>query len=89
MTPDKHVLAVKTKVSGGEYRGKDDATAVFYEELGILALTLLKDIGFPTQGDARGSHNMWLRPSALDEAVATINSRGVVTALLYRGCVAQ
>jgi fructose 1,6-bisphosphatase len=70
-------------ISGGEYLGKDDPVLLAVEPLANALNLFMRDRFYMTQGDGRGSHNMFPTPLALDEAVATVNSRAVsVSAML-------
>lgn len=81
------LLAASTEklaiISGGEYLGKDDPVLLAVEPLANALNLFLRDRFYMTQGDGRGSHNMFPTPLALDEAIATVNSRAVsVSAML-------
>jgi fructose 1,6-bisphosphatase len=72
-------LAVFT---GGEYRGKDDPVLLAVEPLANGLNLFMRDRFYMTQGDGRGSHNMFPAPLAFGEAIATVNSRAVAVAAL-------
>jgi fructose 1,6-bisphosphate aldolase/phosphatase len=81
------LLAASTEklavISGGEYLGKDDPVLLAVEPLANGLNLFLRDRFYMTQGDGRGSHNMFPTPLAFGEAVATVNSRAVsVSAML-------
>jgi fructose 1,6-bisphosphate aldolase/phosphatase len=81
------LLAASTEklaiISGGEYLGKDDPVLLAVEPLANALNLFMRDRFYMTQGDGRGSHNMFPTPLALGEAVATVNSRAVsVSAML-------
>jgi fructose 1,6-bisphosphate aldolase/phosphatase len=75
------LLAASTEklavISGGEYLGKDDPVLLAVEPLAGALNLFLRDRFYLTQGDGRGSHNMFPTPLAFAEAVATVNSKGV------------
>jgi fructose 1,6-bisphosphate aldolase/phosphatase len=64
-------------ISGGEYLGKDDPVLLAVEPLANGVFLFLRDRFYMTQGDGRGSHNMFPTPLALEEAIATVNSKAV------------
>ncbi len=70
-------------ITGGEYRGKDDAVSITNNKRfnDIFKLEVLK---YATQGDARGSFVAIPRPSPLGEAVATDNSRPIQVNLEHK-----
>jgi fructose 1,6-bisphosphate aldolase/phosphatase len=81
------LLAASTEklavISGGEYLGKDDPVLLAVGPLAGALNLFLRDRFYMTQGDGRGSHNMFPTPLALTEAVATVNSKAVaVSAML-------
>jgi fructose 1,6-bisphosphate aldolase/phosphatase len=81
------LLAASTEklavISGGEYLGKDDPVLLAVEPLANGLNLFLRDRFYMTQGDGRGSHNMFPTPLAFGEAIATVNSRAVsVSAML-------
>lgn len=70
-------------ISGGEYLGKDDPVLLAVEPLANALNLFMRDRFYMTQGDGRGSHNMFPTPLAFGEAVATVNSKAVaVSAML-------
>jgi fructose 1,6-bisphosphate aldolase/phosphatase len=69
-------------ISGGEYLGKDDPVLLAVEPLANALYLFLRDRFYMTQGDGRGSHNMFPTPLALEEAVATVNSKAVSVAAM-------
>jgi fructose 1,6-bisphosphate aldolase/phosphatase len=75
------LLAASTEklavISGGEYLGKDDPVLLAVEPLANALNLFLRDRFYMTQGDGRGSHNMYPTPLAFGEAIATVNSRAV------------
>jgi fructose 1,6-bisphosphate aldolase/phosphatase len=75
------LLAASTEklavISGGEYLGKDDPVLLAVEPLANALNLFMRDRFYMTQGDGRGSHNMFPTPLARNEAVATVNSRAV------------
>jgi fructose 1,6-bisphosphatase len=80
------LLAASTEklaiISGGEYLGKDDPVLLAVEPLANALNLFMRDRFYMTQGDGRGSHNMFPTPLALGEAVATVNSRAVAVAAM-------
>lgn len=74
-----HVFEASTEklaiITGGEYRGKDDAVSV--QTLAMNQFFKRKVTLYTTQGNARGSFMNIPRPSRLREAVATDNSRAI------------
>jgi fructose 1,6-bisphosphate aldolase/phosphatase len=81
------LLAASTEklavISGGEYLGKDDPVLLAVEPLANALNLFLRDRFYMTQGDGRGSHNMFPSPLPFGQAVATVNSKAVaVSALL-------
>jgi fructose 1,6-bisphosphate aldolase/phosphatase len=81
------LLAASTEklaiIAGGEYIGKDDPVLLAVEPLANALNLFLRDRFYMTQGDGRGSHNMFPTPLAFEEAIATVNSRAVsVSAML-------
>jgi len=64
-------------ITGGEYRGKDDPVLLAVEPLANAINLFMRDRFYMTQGDGRGSHNMFPAPLAFGEAIATVNSRAV------------
>jgi fructose 1,6-bisphosphate aldolase/phosphatase len=81
------LLAASTEklavISGGEYLGKDDPVLLAVEPLANALNLFMRDRFYMTQGDGRGSHNMFPTPLAFGEAVATVNSKAVaVSAML-------
>jgi fructose 1,6-bisphosphate aldolase/phosphatase len=81
------LLAASTEklaiITGGEYRGKDDPVLLAVEPLANAVNLFMRDRFYMTQGDGRGSHNMFPAPLAFGEAIATVNSRAVsVSALI-------
>jgi fructose 1,6-bisphosphate aldolase/phosphatase len=80
------LLAASTEklaiITGGEYRGKDDPVLLAVEPLADALNLFVRDRFYMTQGDGRGSHNMCPVPLALDEAIATVNSRAVAVAAM-------
>ncbi len=75
------LLAASTEklaiITGGEYRGKDDPVLLCVEPLANGLNLFMRDRFYMTQGDGRGSHNMFPTPLAFNEAIATVNSRAV------------
>jgi fructose 1,6-bisphosphate aldolase/phosphatase len=67
-------------ISGGEYLGKDDPVLLAVEPLANAVFLFMRDRFYMTQGDGRGSHNMFPTPLAFAEAVATVNSKAVSVA---------
>jgi fructose 1,6-bisphosphate aldolase/phosphatase len=80
------LLAASTEklaiISGGEYLGKDDPVLLAVEPLANALNLFLRDRFYMTQGDGRGSHNMFPTPLALAEAVATVNSKAVSVSVM-------
>jgi fructose 1,6-bisphosphate aldolase/phosphatase len=80
------LLAASTEklavISGGEYLGKDDPVLVAVEPLADALFLFWRDRFYMTQGDGRGSHNMFPTPLAFGEAVATVNSKAVAVAAM-------
>jgi fructose 1,6-bisphosphate aldolase/phosphatase len=80
------LLAASTEklaiISGGEYLGKDDPVLLAVEPLANALNLFLRDRFYMTQGDGRGSHNMFPTPLALGEAIATVNSRAVAVSVM-------
>jgi fructose 1,6-bisphosphate aldolase/phosphatase len=81
------LLAASTEklavIAGGEYVGKDDPVLLAVEPLANALNLFMRDRFYMTQGDGRGSHNMFPTPLAFGEAVATVNSKAVsVSAML-------
>jgi fructose 1,6-bisphosphate aldolase/phosphatase len=80
------LLAASTEklavISGGEYLGKDDPVLLAVEPLANALNLFLRDRFYLTQGDGRGSHNMFPTPLAFAEAVATVNSKAVSVAAI-------
>jgi fructose 1,6-bisphosphate aldolase/phosphatase len=80
------LLAASTEklaiISGGEYLGKDDPVLLAVEPLANGLNLFLRDRFYMTQGDGRGSHNMFPTPLAFGEAIATVNSRAVSVAAM-------
>jgi fructose 1,6-bisphosphate aldolase/phosphatase len=78
------LLAASTEklavITGGEYRGKDDPVLLAIEPLANTIFLFMRDRFYLTQGDGRGSHNMFPTPLAFGEAIATVNSRAVAVA---------
>ncbi len=76
------LLAASTEklavITGGEYRGKDDPVLLAVEPLARALNLFMRDRFYLTQGDGRGSHFMFPTPLPFEDAIATINSRGVV-----------
>lgn len=79
------LLAASTEklaiISGGEYVGKDDPVLLGVRPLVEPIFQLTRDGFYLTQGDERGSHYMMLVPKPLQEAVATVRSRGLEVGL--------
>lgn len=75
------LLAASTEklavISGGEYLGKDDPVLLAVEPLARALNLFMRDQFYMTQGDGRGSHFMFPTPLPFEDAIATINSRGV------------
>jgi fructose 1,6-bisphosphate aldolase/phosphatase len=80
------LLAASTEklavITGGEYRGKDDPVLLAVEPLANAINLFMRDRFYMTQGDGRGSHNMFPAPLAFGEAIATVNSRAVSVAAM-------
>jgi fructose 1,6-bisphosphate aldolase/phosphatase len=80
------LLAASTEklavISGGEYLGKDDPVLLAVEPLANALFLFWRDRFYMTQGDGRGSHNMFPSPLAFNEAVATVNSKAVAVAAM-------
>jgi fructose 1,6-bisphosphatase len=81
------LLAASTEklavISGGEYLGKDDPVLLAVAPLANALNLFLRDRFYMTQGDGRGSHNMFPTPLAFGQAIATVNSKAVaVSAVL-------
>jgi fructose 1,6-bisphosphatase len=80
------LLAASTEklavISGGEYLGKDDPVLLAVQPLANALNLFLRDRFYMTQGDGRGSHNMFPAPLPLDQAVATVNSKAVAVAAM-------
>jgi fructose 1,6-bisphosphate aldolase/phosphatase len=80
------LLAASTEklavISGGEYLGKDDPVLLAVEPLANALNLFMRDRFYMTQGDGRGSHNMFPTPLPIGEAVATVNSRAVSVAAM-------
>ena len=80
------LLAASTEklaiITGGEYRGKDDPVLLCVEPLANALNLFMRDRFYMTQGDGRGSHNMFPTPLAFGEAIATVNSRAVSVAAM-------
>jgi fructose 1,6-bisphosphatase len=81
------LLAASTEklavISGGEYLGKDDPVLLAVEPLANALNLFMRDRLYMTQGDGRGSHNMFPTPLPFGEAIATVNSKAVsVSAVL-------
>jgi fructose 1,6-bisphosphate aldolase/phosphatase len=80
------LLAASTEklavISGGEYLGKDDPVLLAVEPLANALYLFYRDRFYMTQGDGRGSHNMFPTPLALNEAIATVNSKAVSVAAM-------
>lgn len=64
-------------ITGGEYRGKDDPVLLAVEPLAHSLFLFMRDRYYMTQGDGRGSHNMFPTPLSFRDAIATVNSRAV------------
>jgi len=75
------LLAASTEklavITGGEYRGKDDPVLLAVEPLANAVNLFMRDRFYMTQGDGRGSHNMFPAPLPFGQAIATVNSRAV------------
>jgi fructose 1,6-bisphosphate aldolase/phosphatase len=80
------LLAASTEklavISGGEYLGKDDPVLLAVEPLANALNLFLRDRFYMTQGDGRGSHNMFPTPLALGAAIATVNSKAVAVSVM-------
>jgi fructose 1,6-bisphosphate aldolase/phosphatase len=80
------LLAASTEklaiISGGEYLGKDDPVLLAVEPLAEALNLFMRDRFYMTQGDGRGSHNMFPTPLALPEAIATVNSKAVSVSIM-------
>jgi fructose 1,6-bisphosphate aldolase/phosphatase len=80
------LLAASTEklavISGGEYLGKDDPVLLAVEPLASAVFLFWRDRFYMTQGDGRGSHNMFPTPLRFSEAVATVNSKAVAVAAM-------
>jgi fructose 1,6-bisphosphate aldolase/phosphatase len=80
------LLAASTEklaiISGGEYLGKDDPVLLAVEPLASALFLFWRDRFYMTQGDGRGSHNMFPTPLRFGEAVATVNSKAVAVAAM-------
>jgi fructose 1,6-bisphosphate aldolase/phosphatase len=80
------LLAASTEklavISGGEYLGKDDPVLLAVEPLANALNLFMRDRFYMTQGDGRGSHNMFPTPLAFGEAIATVNSKAVAVAAM-------
>src|SRR5262249_21577971 len=80
------LLAASTEklavISGGEYLGKDDPVLLAVEPIANALNLFMRDRFYMTQGDGRGSHNMFPTPLALGEAIATVNSRAVSVSVM-------
>jgi fructose 1,6-bisphosphate aldolase/phosphatase len=80
------LLAASTEklaiISGGEYLGKDDPVLLAVAPLANALNLFFRDRFYMTQGDGRGSHNMFPTPLALNEAIATVNSKAVSVAMM-------
>jgi len=67
-------------ISGGEYRGKDDSVCLANEFFSELLFEWWRtNVGF-TQGDAMGSHYDTVRPEPIETAIASRDSRAIVSA---------
>src|SRR5207248_9945354 len=66
------LLAASTEklaiISGGEYLGKDDPVLLAVEPLANALNLFMRDRFCMTQGDGRGSHNMFPTPLAFGES---------------------
>ncbi len=84
------LLAASTEklaiISGGEYLGKDDPVLLAVEPLANAVNLFMRDRFYMTQGDGRGSHNMFPTPLAFGEAVATVNSKAVSISAMLSFC---
>jgi fructose 1,6-bisphosphate aldolase/phosphatase len=80
------LLAASTEklaiISGGEYLGKDDPVLLAVGPLADALNLFMRDRFYMTQGDGRGSHNMFPTPLAFGEAIATVNSKAVSIAAM-------
>jgi fructose 1,6-bisphosphate aldolase/phosphatase len=80
------LLAASTEklaiISGGEYLGKDDPVLLAVEPLANALNVFMRDRFYMTQGDGRGSHNMFPTPLAFGQAIATVNSKAVAVAAM-------
>jgi fructose 1,6-bisphosphate aldolase/phosphatase len=80
------LLAASTEklaiISGGEYLGKDDPVLLAVGPLANAVNLFMRDRFYMTQGDGRGSHNMFPTPLAFGQAIATVNSRAVSVAAM-------
>jgi fructose 1,6-bisphosphate aldolase/phosphatase len=80
------LLAASTEklaiISGGEYLGKDDPVLLAVEPMANALNLFMRDRFYMTQGDGRGSHNMFPTPLSVGEAVATVNSKAVAVAVM-------
>jgi fructose 1,6-bisphosphate aldolase/phosphatase len=80
------LLAASTEklaiISGGEYLGKDDPVLLAVAPLANALNLFMRDRFYMTQGDGRGSHNMFPTPLAMGEAIATVNSRAVSVSVM-------
>src|SRR5262249_25726809 len=80
------LLAASTEklavISGGEYLGKDDPVLLAVAPLANALNLFMRDRFYLTQGDGRGSHNMFPTPLPFGEAVATVNSKAVSVAAM-------
>jgi fructose 1,6-bisphosphate aldolase/phosphatase len=80
------LLAASTEklaiISGGEYLGKDDPVLLAVEPLANALNLFLRDRFYMTQGDGRGSHNMFPTPLPFGQAIAAVNSRAVAVAAM-------
>jgi fructose 1,6-bisphosphate aldolase/phosphatase len=80
------LLAASTEklavISGGEYLGKDDPVLLAVGPLANALNLFMRDRFYMTQGDGRGSHNMFPTPLAFGEAIATVNSKAVAVAAM-------
>jgi fructose 1,6-bisphosphate aldolase/phosphatase len=80
------LLAASTEklavISGGEYLGKDDPVLLAVEPLANAIYLFMRDRFYMTQGDGRGSHNMFPTPLPFGSAIATVNSKAVSVAAM-------
>jgi fructose 1,6-bisphosphate aldolase/phosphatase len=80
------LLAASTEklavISGGEHLGKDDPVLLAVEPLANALNLFMRDRFYMTQGDGRGSHNMFPTPLPFGEAIATVSSRAVSVAAM-------